>query len=287
VAYEAIKAADPEATVLMGGVAYDWFLEYGGPFFRYFPDSVMASGGAEYFDALNFHYFPDFYREWERWDPASEDRLNGWLPAPTCGDLFDGLGTAYEAGGIDLIAKANHFRNRMDTCFGVDKPIWLTELGEHGRAGDPNSLAQQARYVIQGTTRGLAAGIQNITWFVLVSPPYDAHEQGLLYEDDWSPKPAYYAYQTLTRELAGYTYSHTLDALDVEGYVFRDDRGQEKTVAWGSGRVTFAPASLLRIVDRGGNVTVVEDGSAGDMDGSQNGEVVLQMVADPVFVLRW
>ena len=34
VSYQAIKAADPEATVLMGGVAQDWFLEVGGPFHR-------------------------------------------------------------------------------------------------------------------------------------------------------------------------------------------------------------------------------------------------------------
>ncbi|MFC2036386.1 hypothetical protein ACFLYD_00230 [Chloroflexota bacterium] len=286
VAYAAIKAADPEATVLMGGVAYDWFLENGGPFYRYFLDDVMASGGAEHLDTLNFHYFPDFHHEWERWDPSSEERLTGWLPAPTCGDLFDGQGAVYEAGGIDLIAKANHFRNRLQTCFGVDKPIWLTELGEHGRAGAPNSLAQQARYVIQGYVRGLAAGIQNITWFTLVSPPYDPYEQGLLYEDDWSPKPAYYTYQTLTRELAGYAYSYTLEVPDVEGYVFRDDHGQEKTVAWGSGRVTFAPASLLRIVDREGNVTIVEDGGERDADRTQNGAVQLQITADPIFVSR-
>ncbi|MFC2036385.1 hypothetical protein ACFLYD_00225 [Chloroflexota bacterium] len=277
-AYVAIKAADPEATVLMGGLAYEWFTEYGGAFYRYFVDDVMAHGGAEYVDVLNFHYFSDFHREWERWDDP---------PPPTCGILNDGQGSPYEAGGIDLVAKANHFRNRLDTCFGVEKPIWLTELGEHGRAGNPDSLAQQARYVIQGYARGLAAGIQNITWFALVSPPYDPHEQGLLYEDDWSPKPAFYAYQTLTRELAGYTYSTTLDVPDVEGYVFHKAHGQEQTVAWGSGRLTFAPVGLLRVVDLAGTVIFVHDGGAGDVDGSQNGNVTLQMTADPVFVSRW
>jgi hypothetical protein len=292
VAYPAIKAADPEATVLMGGVAYDWFTEYGGPFYRYFPDDVMAAGGSDNLDVLNLHYFPDFHSEWERWDPNSEERRKGWLPAPTCGDVFDDQGTAYEAGGIDVIAKVSHFRNRLRTCFGVDKPVWVTELGEHGRPGDPVSLAQQARYVIQGNARALAAGVDNITWFALVSPPYDTAGQGLLYKDDWSPKPAFYAYQTLTSELMGYTYAYTLDVPNVEGYIFRDPYQREKTVAWGlvepegddSVPLVFAPASRLRVADHQGNVTFVEDGGTGDADGMRNGAVELQLTADPVII---
>lgn len=296
-AYPAIKSADPEATVLMGGLAHDRFYnpdpehpENGGPFYRYFPDEVMAAGGAETLDALNFHYFPDFYREWERWDPSSDERLLGWLPAATCGDLFDGQGDTYEAGGIDLIAKTTHYRNRLLTCYGVDRPIWVTELGEHGYRDDPDSLIQQARYVIQGHARGLAAGAVNITWFVLVSPPYDPHQQGLLYEHDWSPKPAYYAYQTLTSELTSTTYGQPLEVPGVEGYVFHDRYGQEKTVAWWaeewppSGSLTVAPASRLRVVDRMGTVNYVDDGGPRDLDGILNDAVTLAMTQDPVIV---
>lgn len=288
VAYPAIKAADPEATVLMGGVAYDWFVEHGGPFYRYFPDDVMGNGGAGYLDVANFHYFPDFAAEWERWDPGSPERESGYLPAPTCGNLYDGQGIEYEAGGVDLIAKASHFRNRLSACFGVDKPVWITELGEHGYADDTASLTRQARYVIQGYARGLAAGATNITWFALVSPPYDPFGQGLLFKDSRAPKPAFYAYQTLTSELSGYAYAHTLDAPGVEGYVFRDSYGDEKTVAWTrpweSGSLIFAPATSLRVVDREGTVTFVRDGGADDADGVENGAVELEMAPDPVFV---
>ncbi len=291
VAYPAIKAADPQATVLMGGLAYDWFTEYRGPFNRYFPDKVMTSGGGDHLDVTSFHYFPDFSAEWERWDPKSEERRNGWLPAPSCGKVDDGRGTAYEAGGIDLIAKISHFRNRLATCFGLYKPVWVTELGEHGYAGDSDSLAGQARYVIQGYARGLAAGIQNITWFALVSPPYDPYDQGLLFQDDWSPKPSYFAYQTMTRELADHTYVDTLDVQGVEAYVFQDAAQQAKTVAWNrypgeSAQLTFAGHSRLRVVDRSGNVMFVEDGGSGDLDGTANGSVSLNMTADPVFVSR-
>jgi hypothetical protein len=277
VAYPAIKAADPEATVLMGGLAYDRFTEYGGPFLRYFPDEVMEHGGGAYIDALNIHYFPDFHAEWERWVPQGNP--------PTCGNVEDGVGTPYEAWGIDLIAKTNHIHNRMATCWGVDKPVWITEVAEHGHPGNPSSLAKQARYVIQGNVRGLAAGAEHIDWYALTTPndpPNDPWEFQLLY-DDWTPKPGFYAYQTLTAELSGYEYARTLDVPDVEGYVFQSPGQPEKTVAWGSGTLTFAPASQLRIVDREGDETFIEDGGTGDIDGIQNGAVELQLTAEPVF----
>ena len=280
-AYPAIKAVDSSAIVLMGGIAYDMFEEYeesDGPFYRYFPDDVMAAGGGSFIDATSFHYFPDFVREWERW--------NIYGP-PTCGIVDDGLGTSYYAKGIDIIAKTRHFRNRMRVCAGVDKPIWLTELGEHGFDGDLPSLEQQARYVLQGYARALAVGVENITWFALVSPPYDYHQQGLLYEDDWSPKPAFYTYQTLTYELAGFQYSHTLDVPKVEGYVFRNDSGLEKVVAWSwgevheSGSLTFAPASQLQVVDREGQLSLIRDGGPGDAD-QVPGSVTIRLPAVPV-----
>lgn len=263
VAYPAIKAADPSATVLMGGIAYDWFIEYGGPFNRYFADDVMAGGGRDFVDATNFHYFPAYWAEWERWTIGNP---------PTCGDVEDGLGIPYQASGVDVIAKATHFRNRLQVCFGVDRPTWLTELAEHGYEDNPGSLAQQARYVFQGYARALAAGMKNVCWFSLVTPPYDPYQQGLLFDADWSPKPSFYSYQTLTYELTGYQYSHALGTPNVEGYVFRASSGDEKVLAWSQGEtlqtgsLTFAPADQLRVVGRDGQVTIVVDGGPGDAD---------------------
>jgi hypothetical protein len=297
-AYHAIKVADPSATVLMGGLAYDGFIEYFHldpevNFNRYFPDTVMQFGGGALIDALNIHYFPDYHREWERWDPSSEDRIRSWLPAPTCGVVSDGQGPEYYAGGIDIIAKANHFRNRMATCYGVDKPLWLTELASPGYPNDPASLANQARYVIAGHARALAAGIHNITWYALVT--LDGFEQGLL-DQDWNPKPAFVAYQTLTRELDGYLYKQTIlgspwelySRPEYEAYIFNhcDD---EKTVVWanndlGSASFAFAPATQVRVVDRMGNETLVSDGHPADIDGPGNRSIRLLLSQDPIFV---
>jgi hypothetical protein len=231
---------------------------------------------------LNFHYFPDFHAEWERWDPSSPERISGMLPAPTCGDLFDGQGEVYNAGGVDLIAKFSHFQNRMNTCFDLDQPIWITELAEHGYAGNPDSLTKQAYYVIRGNARALAAGAETVVWYALATPN-DSYEQGLLF-DDLTPKPAFYAYKTLVAELTRYHYLTTLDILYSEGYSFINGSGLEKLVAWGSGVLSVAPASQLRVVDYLGNVTWVNDGSAGDVDGLQDGSIQLQLTESPVFV---
>jgi hypothetical protein len=284
VAYPAIKSADPDAVVLLGGIAYDWFMEDSympgecvgcnfGPFYRLFPDEVIQAGGAPFFDALNFHYFPSFAPEWERWVPGN---------LPTC-DYPEGLsGNTYQAGGIDLIAKASHYRNRMATCHGVNKPVWVTELGEHGYPGNSASLAQQARYVIKGNVRGMAAGVEKIVWYALTTPN-DEDEQQLLY-DDWSPKPGFYAFKKLTSELRGYEYDRTLNISNVEGYVFANNSGSEKVVAWGSGSLTFTPASQLRVVDRDGNVTIIQDGGSSDLDGVQNGRIQFQTTKEPFFI---
>jgi hypothetical protein len=183
-----------------------------------------------------------------------------------------------------LIAKASHYINRMATCHGVNKPVWITELGEHGYPGNPASLAQQARYVIKGNVRGMAAGVEKIVWYALTTPN-DVFETQLLYSD-WSPKPGFYAFKTLTSELRGYEYDRTLDISNVEGYVFVNDSGSEKVVAWGSGSLTF-PASQLRVVDRDGNVTIIQDGGSGDMDGIQNDSVQYQITDEPVFIEQY
>jgi hypothetical protein len=282
VAYQAIKAADPGATVLMGGLAHENFEREDNPdwrFVRYFPDQVMQHGGDAYMDALNIHAFPYFDYEWQRWSPENP---------PTCGVVDDGIGLPYEAWGIDIMAKINHFRNRMSTCHQVDKPLWLTETGLRATETNEPSQIDQARYAIQGNVRAVAAGAEAVIWFALSTRYSKWQHEGLLF-DDWTPKPGFYAYQTLTSELEGYTFERNMNLSSPnEAYVFQSASGDEKTVAWttdlGTQTLTFTPATRLRIVDREGQVTYIQDGGAGDADGSANGAVRLVLSFDPVFV---
>ena len=52
-----MKAADPYAKLVMGGLAYDNFQEQGGPFNRAFLDGFLDAGGGQYMDVFNFHYY--------------------------------------------------------------------------------------------------------------------------------------------------------------------------------------------------------------------------------------
>lgn len=230
-------------------------------------------------DALNIHAFPYFHDEWQRWSPSNP---------PTCGIVDDGVGLAYEAWGPDIIAKITHFRNRMSTCYQVNKPLWVTETGLRGTATYERSLTEQARYAIQGPVRAVAAGAEGVIWFALSTKYSVWQHDGLLF-DDWTTKPAFYAFQTLTSELDGYTFVRNLNLSSPnEAYVFRNGAGEEKTVAWttdwGVRTLTFGSATRLRIVDREGQVSFIQDGGAGDEDRSVNGSVRLRLSFDPFFV---
>jgi hypothetical protein len=272
--YQTIKVIDANATVLMSGIAYENWTEYpNGVFDRYFPDDVITQTVENNFDALNIHYFPDYHLEWERWNPPANP--------PTCSRPPEDPGTPYDGSGIDVIAKKNFFTNRMSTCFGVNKPIWLTELSEHGVITDTGSLRNQAYYVLKGYSRGLAAGIKNITWFAL-GVPNDTYHQALLFPD-LSPKPAYYAFKTLVSQLNTLTYDHTISFSGGEAYVFKNSCNYEKIVAWGNNvPITVSPATRLEVTDFYGQVTTIQDGGLGDIDGSVNGSIQVFLSLDPM-----
>jgi hypothetical protein len=140
----------------------------------------------------------------------------------------DNVEASYYGGGIDVIAKANHYKNRMQVCHGVDKPLWITEIAaSSGRPGEEtianHDLDWQARYVPQVYARALSVGVGNISWYGLTTPNQE-DEQGLLFAD-FSPKPSFTAYQTMTAQLKGFSYSHTLSAPGIEGYAFRNAAG--------------------------------------------------------------
>ena len=313
-AYSTIKVADPTAKVIMGGLAYDWFhLDYddtifydgsiAGQFNRYFIDDVAINGGANFADAVNIHYFHDFAAEWERWTIGN---------LPTCGDhtLRDPQQPTYDTYGKDLVAKGSHFLNRLKTCYAVEKPLWVTEVGFHGTADQlvlvdrpEDTLDNQARYVFMIYARGLAVGAENVTWYALKIIPSITPEdyQGLLYDSrdgalENEPKPAFYTYQTLVHELEGFQYASTvITPADVEAYVFTSPCFPSKIIAWynqPTGNVPFnlGPANQVRLVyrpDESGNdniVTFVDGDPTHDLDGMANGQVTIALDLEPVII---
>lgn len=280
-----IKAVDPTAKVIMGGIANDLFyLPYDdtqyydgnldGKFYRYFTDDIMASGAATALDAVNIHYFQDFAAEWQRWTIGNDG-------PPTCGDIRTIGGTPYYPYGVDLVAKGSHYLERLSTCYGIDKPLWVTEAGMHGI--DPEStyfadnellqqryyeygqtLENQARYVFKVNARGLSLGSDNITWYAIKIVPSitDGDYQGLLYDArdadrglDGQPKPAFYAYQTLAQELDGYAFKQTLseptrtEVSNPEVYAFNHQCQGTKLIAWSNPTVDVPEPTVPYVIN--------------------------------------
>jgi Cellulase (glycosyl hydrolase family 5) len=252
-AYPAIKAADQTAQVIMGGLAYDNFIADGGHFYERFINDVIENGGADYFDILNFHYY---YFARETWG--------------------------------NIIGKADALKTVL-AGYGVNKPMICSEVGIWGYEDDYH-LDLQARYVPMVYTRGLSASLDSILWFPLASQEGVAFEGGLLREEDFSSKPAYQSYQTLTAELAEYKFKSVLDTGDwnLEGYEFVSrPTGKSKYVIWAaedtSGSLSFSYAGI-RVVSIYGSEQFISDGGSGDLDGSYNGQIQIAVTSSPVYV---
>jgi len=297
-AYPAIKAANPEAKVVFGGLAYEWFTDdddavkwcYAGtgeshapgPHVQAFLNEVLSNlSGPQfpYFDILAFHSYESF--RW-RWDRVCPDRCASYP-----GEC-----------GVDIVAKANYIRWNELTPYGLqDIPLICNEIGTPSAPLEEGYTEEgQSQYVVQGFARGMAAQLPVIIWFTLADYP-DPRQYGLLYAD-LSPKPAYYAYQTMTTELRGYSYLRTIPAselgtehTDIEAYEFVDGTGKRKvvlTLTWDpqqDRRVAFT-ATRLRVVDKYGSEVVINDGGEGDLDRTQNGKITINATLDPHYMER-
>ena len=242
--YPAVKAAAPDALVAVGGLAYDAWETNG--FTRSFLDDVLRSGGGNYFDLMNFHYYPEFAATWNPY-------------------------------GTDVIGKTTYLRNLM-AAYGVRKPIVLTEIS---RWGDDDG---QADYLVQGMTRAFAAGNQMVMWYEFADHRPDS-KFGLLHGDG-APKPALTAYQLLSQKLSGITGSGCPDASfpSVEAYHFHSSDGsRQEIIAWskdGSSRFLDLRADQIVRTEPNGRAMVLKDSD----DGRTDGQVSVSVGARPVIL---
>ncbi len=282
--YPAVKDANPKAYVVLGGLAYDYFTTDpgGGVFDPVFLDDILAADGADYFDVINFHYYP--WSGW-RWEPEGATRYNRHI--------------AY---------KARWLATEVYNASGQRKPIMCTEVGEtsHNKDGVPD-YRRQILAIYQNILGLQMVNAYPAIWFTGIdlqfSINYDKRRYGLL-NLDGSPKPSYFAYKTLAAELKEATFIRPRSDLPArfEGYEF-NDRGRTKTVLWMyAGYPDFPPPQpvVLPVSQPGGSLRVVKvrskphgdndldivsestvtDGGQGDGDGRVNGEIQVQIDED-------
>ena len=189
--YPAVKSANPDAKVVLGGLALDWFMQDGGggPFDKDFLPTVLSHCASPCFDVANFHYYPAFRPVWEPY-------------------------------GHDIIGKATYVRQVL-TAYGYNRPVINTEVGWPS-ASTWGSPELEARYVPKAYVRGFAAGLPVVSWYALVDT--DSSNPGLL-GPGLTPRSAFTAYKTLTFLLVGARYVRAIPPSEtgsarIEGYEF-------------------------------------------------------------------
>lgn len=253
---DVIHAEDPSAQVLIGGIAYDWFEDVGGPFVRSFLPDVLSELNANYngaqrsIDAVAVHYYP--------------------LMFPSIRDKVHEIRAIMQAHGVGEL------------------PLLVPEAGYWSSTAHGSSDARQAQRLVQIYVEALSVDVRQLSWFTVFDVQIGTGESGLFRGNLSTPKPAYFAYQTLTRELAGAAYLRPLEQPNITGYVFSMPSGTEKTVVWTSresGSVGFAFACLHLVTIDGTQHTAIDGDPLWDQDAIVNGQITLSLRQnEPLYV---
>ncbi len=263
--YPVIKKASPDAQVVLGGIALDNWTHFNSGFF----DQVLKAGGGEFFDIMNFHYYYPFRTVWGRYGP-------------------------------DIIGKTNYIKNRL-ASYGLRKEIFCTEAG-HWSAEDSSSEFQ-ASYLAKLFTRGIAADLKSMIWFVLVDRDTKGTDSTRgLFDPRANKKLSYHVLKHLTSYMKGAVYRQPLSftegddiAIDwsweerirqrfspgsiVEGYRFYNP-GLKKdiSISWSNSREFQAKlfGRSIRVFDHHGKVK--------DLKPPMGSPFSIKLGSDPIFV---
>jgi hypothetical protein len=255
--YPAVKAADPRAMLVFGGVAYDWFEDQDGPFVRNFLEGVFNSPGGDRFDFMNYHSYAAFSAFWT-------DR------------------------GPGLLEKAQAIRQVMSANLPAPRPMMVTEAGwcSNGCTPDkPTSETFQARYVAALFTQSLAADLKVMIWWMLHDFDPDWHilsSFGLVTASNPPrEKLAFYAFRTTKDQLSTARFERTWSNIEtghsmVEFYQFDDvSCGCKRYVGWLDPLETSDTAALsvphgqVKVFEsiNGMQIATLKDGDDGKVDG--------------------
>lgn len=232
--YLAVKRANPDAQVIMGGLAY-----WSDPaFFEQILDLIMADPEA----LSHSHYFD----------------ISAWHWYGRANDLYDKVVWARE-----VMADRS-----------LEKPIWVNEMNVeltpalvqgNEKIQWTASSQEQAAFIVQGYSNAKAAGAEKV--FVFRLDDANMASQWGLVENDKKPRAAYTALQSVAEFLNGATAYARTRSDGITHVIFNKGDGQEIWVVWNERPTTqqlVIPTSLssLRVglPDRRIQVVAARDG---------------------------
>jgi hypothetical protein len=223
VVYPMMKAADPEAQVMIGGLLLDCdnrpesnFCEAVGNSTKppKFLEGILMNGGGNYFDGVSFHGY-DYFAYWA--PQVGQYSNNNW-------------GSAWNTTGPVSSAKADFVRYFLDKYGVTGKFIMNTEAaiicgpngaepGGEGCEADPSSAYEQtkARYVTQEYASAIVDGLVANTWYSLTG-----WRNSALINSDLTPRPAFIVYEFARTELKDAVFTREVtDYPNVRVYEFQ------------------------------------------------------------------
>jgi hypothetical protein len=212
VVYPQIKAADPQAQVLIGGLLLDCDPRPGAgcavvghdPKPSKFLEGILLNNGGPYFDGVSFHSY-DYYQGHS--GPYSNAN---WQ-------------SAWNTTGPVLIAKAQFIQSLLSQYGVSGKFLMNTELAIlcDSCNNNPAFETTKAYYVAQAYAAAIAQGLRANLWYSLLG----WNNSGLL-NADLSSRPAYIAFQFGRNELRDAAFVREITTYaGVKGYEYnRGDR---------------------------------------------------------------
>ena len=247
VAYPAIKRADPNAKVLIGGLLMD--CDPTNPpvgkdcAATKFFEGILNNQGGNYFDIVSFHIYPGYSQ-----GKVIDETHGNWLAR---GGIFAG--------------KISYLKEIM-AKYGVSKPLMLTEIAlgcaeYYTECTPPSSIffEAQADYLVKVFIRSWAAGLEGAIWYSLD----DTGWRYVALNASSGPRPAYYAFKFMATELISAKLNAPITSYTgVQGYEFIV-QNQRVWVLWSADDLSHTitlPANVIRVLDRNGNPITPQNG---------------------------
>jgi hypothetical protein len=246
----AMRAADPEAVVWVGGLVLanpNSNPLDGHGIAENFMRGVLQSGAAPYFDAIGYHFHTSYWGVTADYD----------LMPPNWTDL---------GGGV--VGKARFLQGILDE-YGVSKPLYLNETA-FGCIEDPDRcpwcvppggdyFTNQADYLTRTMVRGLGNGVKGQSWYSLEDPGW--RYTGLL-NFDFTPRPSFNAYKFLNQQIGTARFVAPVDyGPGIEAYRFLRS-GNYVDVLWALENqqlvITLPGSKLLAVYNLSGSLLHVE-----------------------------
>ena len=195
VAYPAIKAQDPGAVVLNGGLLLDR-PSGGNDTHPRFLEGMLEAGGGDYIDILSFHAYSHYQAATgQMGNPA-------WPGSPTV-----------------MPAKVAFIRDLLKRYGHGDKPLMNTESALQCGKASPECLEMQARHAARSYAEAAALGLVAQIHYAWINEHW--RYTGLVLPN-LEPKPSYHAFRAASTFLAGASYRGPAAGYPagVEGYTF-------------------------------------------------------------------